>query len=387
MNYRSFTFTVIAILCLRSSVPSAEIQVTQIGTPVFKPADFTPFAIDQSTDLLDTWKAILPEPHHMHIGNTKLPGEPHPGPYDNELIEGVAAAGHLVTDVFTVDEFTSGWTIYTYSLVPDLNAPEGRSPDFDNGPVIPNEIFPIEVTVDVLSNGNSIGGSYQYLLESLSSYGKVTFDNGHKTDFTELNWSHIDFFSFVNASGSRVEDAPVGEYAWEIRMQDENGDGWDFRLPFSVVDGPSEVLGDLNHDGQIDIGDVNILTRNISAGGTNQKLDMNDDQQVTSDDLSAWITRIARTWIGDANLDGEFTSLDFVQVFQAGKYESNDVAGWSEGDWNLDQRFDSGDFVAAFQDGGYEIGPRVSVNAVPEPSGIVLLVSGVIGIGRLRKRL
>ncbi len=58
---------------------------------------------------------------------------------------------------------------------------------------------------------------------------------------------------------------------------------------------------------------------------------------------------------GDANRDGKFDSLDFVQVFQAGKYETGDAAIWEEGDWNGDGAFDSADFVAAFTTGLYEV--------------------------------
>ena len=79
-------------------------------------------------------------------------------------------------------------------------------------------------------------------------------------------------------------------------------------------------------------------------------------------------------------MDGEFNSDDFVQVFQAGKYETGAEAGgwgWYEGDWNGDGLFNSDDFITAFQDGGYEQGPRTDAAAVPEPAGCMLLVIGL----------
>ena len=72
-----------------------------------------------------------------------------------------------------------------------------------------------------------------------------------------------------------------------------------------------------------------------------------------------WIHELKGTWIGDANLDGEFNSGDFVQVFAAGKYETGDFAGWEEGDFTGDWQFNGSDLVDAFVDGGYEIGPRL----------------------------
>ena len=93
-----------------------------------------------------------------------------------------------------------------------------------------------------------------------------------------------------------------------------------------------------------------------------------------------------KTWIGDSNFDGEFSSADFVVVFGAGLYESGKDAQWESGDWEGDGKFDSSDFVAAFSDGGYEKRP-VGVNAVPEPSGLPLVcMAALLCLRRCRAR-
>ena len=104
-------------------------------------------------------------------------------------------------------------------------------------------------------------------------------------------------------------------------------------------------------------------------------------------DHRVWVKDLKRTWFGDADLDGEFNSNDFVQVFKAGTYETDSEAGWSEGDWNADGVFDSVDFITAFTDGGYEQGPRTGVAAVPEPAGWSLFVIGLLPwlLGRRRE--
>jgi hypothetical protein len=78
---------------------------------------------------------------------------------------------------------------------------------------------------------------------------------------------------------------------------------------------------------------------------------------------------LKKTFFGDADLDGEFTSRDLVNLFQAGTYEDGlpGNSTWETGDWNGDRNFTSSDLVLAFQDGGYEQGPRASDHAVPEP--------------------
>ena len=102
-------------------------------------------------------------------------------------------------------------------------------------------------------------------------------------------------------------------------------------------------------------------------------------------DHGIWVHELKKTWFGDADLNGEFNSNDFVQVFQAGKYETALSAGWAEGDWDASGTFESGDFVVAFQDGGYELGSLPPVGAVPEPTSVLLLVIGLMGVAVRRR--
>lgn len=57
---------------------------------------------------------------------------------------------------------------------------------------------------------------------------------------------------------------------------------------------------------------------------------------------------------GDANRDRLFNSSDLLVVFQAGLYETQQFAGWSDGDWNDNALFESGDLIEALQTGTYE---------------------------------
>ena len=105
-----------------------------------------------------------------------------------------------------------------------------------------------------------------------------------------------------------------------------------------------------------------------------------------------WVNDLKNTWIGDANLNGEFNSGDMVQVFARGKYERQETAGWEDGDWNGDTFFGSSDMVAAFVAGGYEKGqkeggPNPAVNAVPEPGSWWLLMLAVVSLLPLCRRI
>jgi hypothetical protein len=150
----------------------------------------------------------------------------------------------------------------------------------------------------------------------------------------------------------------------------------------------SALLGDFDGSGVLDVADINALAMEVRAGTNTAKFDLNSDNLVNNADHTMWVKDVKKTWLGDANLDGEFSSADFVQVFQKGEYEDATPlnSNWDEGDWNGDGDFNSGDFVHAFQDGGYEKGPRQAANAVPEPNSMALLCVGLLSLATLRRR-
>ena len=112
-----------------------------------------------------------------------------------------------------------------------------------------------------------------------------------------------------------------------------------------------------------------------------------------ADELNTFATTEGNTLTvigyGDSNLDGEFNSSDLVTVFAAGEYEDGiaENSYWTEGDWNSDGDFDSSDLVIAFRDGRYEQGPRVPVNAVPEPTAAVLFLIGILALRGKRQAI
>jgi hypothetical protein len=162
------------------------------------------------------------------------------------------------------------------------------------------------------------------------------------------------------------------------------------------------IPGDHNSDGKVDNSDLAIIQSNQGKMDTTySKGDLDQDGDTDVNDLNAWqalsnpaaqidaitdlpqriafVHNVLKTWMGDSNLDGVFTSADFVQVFVAGEYEdaTEDNSTWTEGDWNGNKDFESSDFVTAFIDGGYEAGPRPAVAAVPEPASIIASLMGL----------
>lgn len=142
--------------------------------------------------------------------------------------------------------------------------------------------------------------------------------------------------------------------------------------------------GDYDGNSVLEAVDIDVLSAEVRAGDSTDFRfhDLNGDQLINTDDRTHWIVELKKTWLGDANLDGEFNSNDFVQVLQAGEFEDELIgnSSWSTGDWNGNAEFDSSDFVFAFQDGGYELGPRAGVIFVPEPTSFAIIVAGLIAI-------
>ena len=186
------------------------------------------------------------------------------------------------------------------------------------------------------------------------------------------NPSLIDFVLFAN------------NYCCDFQLPDDiypNGGGNPAGEFFTYELSAVPLAGDFDSNGVRNVVDIDLLTAASASGKNEPKFDLNKDTLVDTTDVNVWAKELAKTWIGDANVDGEFNSADFVDVFQKGKYEQpGALAVWSEGDWNGDGGFTSGDFVAAFQDGGYELGAGAAVSAVPEPDSALLLVICVMGL-------
>ncbi|MCA9211867.1 MAG: PEP-CTERM sorting domain-containing protein [Planctomycetales bacterium] len=155
--------------------------------------------------------------------------------------------------------------------------------------------------------------------------------------------------------------------------------------PLTLAGLANTVAGDFDNSGQRDVADLDLLADAMVSGDV--AFDLNGDGNVNIADRIEWVENLSNTFMGDANFDGEFNSSDFVTVFTPAKYETGQAATWAEGDWNGDKEFDSSDFVTAFSGGGYESGPRNGgLQVVPEPSGIVLLLTGLFFLMRRHNR-
>lgn len=199
----------------------------------------------------------------------------------------------------------------------------------------------------------------------LRPVGYTDFEAEDYTDEEIESLAYFDDFPLEIDSGGRLTHGGAGDIVFG-----------------GLVD---SVTGDFNGDMMLDVQDINLLTEASASGKNEVAFDLTGDDLVDAADVKTWIKDLKTSWLGDANVDGEFNSGDLVQVFAGGKYEQEAAANWEQGDWNGDGLFDSGDLVTAFADGGYEQGPPARA-MVPEPSGIALLLTAMAGLLLLRRR-
>ena len=119
--------------------------------------------------------------------------------------------------------------------------------------------------------------------------------------------------------------------------------------------GGDSVLGDFDHNGQLNVADIDLLFIELRADEPDLAYDLNGDGRIDELDRDVMVRDILQTNYGDVNLDGVFDSEDLVRLLQIGSFEEGDDrdSTWGDGDWNGDGDFTSEDFVLAFQSGGY----------------------------------
>ncbi|MBN01768.1 MAG: hypothetical protein CMJ77_21875 [Planctomycetaceae bacterium] len=230
-----------------------------------------------------------------------------------------------------------------------------------------------------------------YAIEWVVPFGLVDgFEPDHNMGF-ELFWRDVDDPDFPDpgfgGAGIMWTDWAQNE---TVPSDAELGTGlfhtanWG-QLEFVTAGDPCDFDG----NGTIDVADIDMLSAAVSSGAGEARYDINQDGVVDASDIAAYVEGAClNTYLGDANLDGQFDSTDFVVVFTAGEYEDAAAGNstWATGDWNGDSEFNSSDFVAAFVGGGYEVGPRAAVAAVPEPTSLGLLAFALLGLLALRRR-
>ncbi len=145
---------------------------------------------------------------------------------------------------------------------------------------------------------------------------------------------------------------------------------------------------DCDFDGDLacTVGDIDLLTAEIAAGGNNLTYDINSDGIISIADRDDWLSKAATEngkgapyLLGDANLDGSIDALDLNELGQRWRQPDDQ---WSHGDFSADGVIDATDLNDMGQN-WREMIPMSAAASAPEPSALSLFVIAALFAPRM----
>ncbi len=208
------------------SVQAADITLTKIGSPIWKPADFQMFSAPAAPfpdAFFDTLDALLPL---EGPGTTTY--TPHPGPYDTELSTNAAAAGFVQQTVFPRNAITldPNGVYLAMMWLPDPGV-TGSSRDFASGPVIPNSLFPFTSFSEIYLDDVKVETLQDQMVNIRA--GDVGFDGASHRAPSQVVW---------HPWADDPNAGPLGDYEIRWQLRDIQGHGWNIVAGFNVVPEP-----------------------------------------------------------------------------------------------------------------------------------------------------
>ena len=230
-----------------SRVPE-NVTLERIGHPTWKPVDFHTFTApvgdfsDGFAEFGQTEQALLPPPKHRSCASLGIgPGIPHGPPYDREFDAGVERNDFGERSTFNIPEFSlpnGVWAVWMN--IPNSDAPQGSSPDFSKGAIIPNSVFPISVSGVALRNGEAFD-------PFLASFSVPKLTAQLSCPFNVDGHSHFPIFTADALEFGPAGTNPEGIYEYRIQMRDQTASGWNVSVQFKVKAHEAKIFPITSH--------------------------------------------------------------------------------------------------------------------------------------------
>ena len=336
---------VLVLMLASTSNSYAEISFKKIGDPVFEIAGHvTGSAPGRSSNVWNDVDNIF-GPSHLVVGRHPseqsgpevgiVPIEEVDNPIGEHVRREFAASGRVNTNVFAVEEifWDRSW-MRLLSLSPTSTAPLGASPQNSNGPIIPNDIYPLTNRWKLYQNESLEWTPSPRTRQSLGSAGSQTLDDGTQIDFSELSFGDYVLPMGWGAGRGHTLDSLVGSFEHRGTLTDRNGNGWEYVVPIEAVRHPTDITGDLNYNGRFDVQDYKILQQNVEVapaephGEFLRRLDLNGDSLVNADDTSHLASQFPTAEVTYLSV-GQTYSQDFDSLGTDGEAGSALPSAWS----------------------------------------------------------
>ena len=148
-----------------------------------------------------------------------------------------------------------------------------------------------------------------------------------------------------------------------------------------LLQSPVGITGDFDGDSLLTANDIDLLSAEVRSGNNTLDFDLTGDDLVNALDRETWITDLAMTQLGDANLNGSVEVQDFLALSRS----FGESGGWSDGDFDGSGDVQVIDFLSLSRNFGQ---PVAAVASVPEPDHHLLatLILSSLAIGMFRRR-
>jgi hypothetical protein len=212
------------------SIPlGAAATLQKIGAPTWRPKCahlFVGACGDKASGFADGVKLveqILPQHQYFPDQNLIGPKTPHQGNYGTEIAQGLQAAGIVEQHTVTTAELASPSCLFVaLMLVPD-GGPTGSSPDFQSGPVVDPQAFPMIIDGNLHQAGQLIDSSYDFTYPAIGSLTPPV---------TGQSYSHMPMVFLVN--DELVPQLAPGAHDLTLKILDAQNVGWRVTVAFTV---------------------------------------------------------------------------------------------------------------------------------------------------------
>jgi hypothetical protein len=178
-----------------------------------------------------TWLTTFFLSNHMRYEpeNVFGPGTaPHDGPYNDEMFDLALVKGLVPQQAFSVAQYTprSG-IVLLLSIVPSDGAREGLAAEFDWGPIIPNDLFPLTLAYDILEDGEQAFDAPDSLYPAHDTLSPPVRSDRRTVDGA----SHVVVGFPANESYTKVGP---GNFEYVVSIEDKAQGKWLVHVPYTV---------------------------------------------------------------------------------------------------------------------------------------------------------